>query len=355
MNKILQILKLILSPFPSFVDKSLFKYFKERKIQFADVGASGGLKEEFYPLKPVTKIISFDPDNRAAIDNSSNVTNYRTGLWSRKEKMKLNLARFPDASSLYKPNAELTKYFPVIHNNHSIVQEGEIDLDALDNLIDYEIDFLKIDVEGAEKEILIGGANSLKNLLGLKIEVRFQEIYIGSPKFFEIHNYLESIGLQLHHMQTNSWSREQSIYKFSNPSLIWADAYYVMNTDKFIQLIKEIASEENRCEYISKFYLILQSMGALEHLQIIQENVELLNETEFRYVLPKKLYFARTYFSLAKMMILLPFLFFGFLVSLPAKKLNFHFIVLIKKYAFAIGYLIRQFGGNDTKTGTITW
>ena len=46
-----------------------------------------------------------------------------------------------------------------------------------------ESDFLKVDVEGADLEVIKGGERSLIDCLGIKIEVQFKERNIGSPCF----------------------------------------------------------------------------------------------------------------------------------------------------------------------------
>jgi FkbM family methyltransferase len=46
-----------------------------------------------------------------------------------------------------------------------------------------QIDFLKLDTQGAELDVLRGGEQSLSPVRALEIEVEFNPIYIGQPLF----------------------------------------------------------------------------------------------------------------------------------------------------------------------------
>ena len=66
-----------------------------------------------------------------------------------------------------------------------------IDATTLDNLyhqsIIRELDFLKIDVQGSELDILHGGRDIINdNILGIQIEAEFKQLYKSQPLFAEI-------------------------------------------------------------------------------------------------------------------------------------------------------------------------
>ena len=73
-------------------------------------------------------------------------------------------------SSLYKEN---TTWF----NN---AEETEMDVVTLDSL-DLEADFIKIDVQGAELDILKGGGKTLKKAKLLLLELSFLDYNVGAP------------------------------------------------------------------------------------------------------------------------------------------------------------------------------
>jgi FkbM family methyltransferase len=69
-----------------------------------------------------------------------------------------------------------------------------------------EIDFFKLNVQGAELEILEGARDSLGSLLGVELEVSFVESYLGRPFFSDVDAFLRRSGfhffdlLGLHNM-----------------------------------------------------------------------------------------------------------------------------------------------------------
>ena len=74
-------------------------------------------------------------------------------------------------------------------------QETEIDTITLDYFIEQnnigKIDFVKIDVQGAELDIFQGGFNTLKNVLKIVTEVEFIHHYIDQPLFGDVCKFLE--------------------------------------------------------------------------------------------------------------------------------------------------------------------
>ena len=57
--------------------------------------------------------------------------------------------------------------------------------------------YLKMDTQGFEMEVLLGARESLKNVVGLEVELSFVELYRGQPLFFEVAKQLYSEGFIL--------------------------------------------------------------------------------------------------------------------------------------------------------------
>jgi len=55
-------------------------------------------------------------------------------------------------------------------------------------------DLIKIDVQGAEKDIIAGALNTLKHAKYLIVEMQDVDYNIGAPKVFETKPYIESLG-----------------------------------------------------------------------------------------------------------------------------------------------------------------
>lgn len=79
---------------------------------------------------------------------------------------------------------------------------------ASDNGIDY-VDFVKLDTESAELDILKGAVRSLrKSVMGLSFEIWFQPWHIGQPVFSDIDSFLRPLGFKLFDLAIYRMSRE---------------------------------------------------------------------------------------------------------------------------------------------------
>ena len=179
---------------------------KNEKIISLDVGAQGGFNsDKFFPSKYncFFKEILIEPINSEAekLENKKFVIN--KGLWSKKEKKKLNiLDNRLGSSSMYEPDEE----FFDLHNlkkkdydNYKITRSIEVECDTLTNqLKELEInklDYLKIDTQGAELEIL-KGIGEYRPLL-IKTEAHFFSMYKNVPNWNKLVSYLYDLNYKL--------------------------------------------------------------------------------------------------------------------------------------------------------------
>ena len=179
---------------------------KGEKIISLDVGAQGGFNsEEFFPSKYnfFFKDILIEPINLEAEKHKNNKLVINKGLWSKKEKKKLNiLDNRLGSSSMYEPNEE----FFDLHNlkkkdydNYKVTRSIEIECDTLTNqLKELEIsklDYLKIDTQGAELEIL-KGIGEYRPLL-IRIEAHFFSMYKNVPSWNKLVSFLYDLNYAL--------------------------------------------------------------------------------------------------------------------------------------------------------------
>jgi FkbM family methyltransferase len=103
-------------------------------------------------------------------------------LSARAGKRTLYLARDPGSSSILGPNLqEIERHCEPI--NAVVVREVEVDTITLEHAIErFDLplpDFIKLDIEGAEFEVLSGGDRALEHCAGIFFEARFAEFYRG--------------------------------------------------------------------------------------------------------------------------------------------------------------------------------
>jgi len=77
------------------------------------------------------------------------------------------------------------------------------------------IDFLKLDVEGAELDVLLGAAHyvTLPTLIGVLSEFRFHEEINGGPVFWQLDAHLHKFGFRLFGMHFSHQSRRALPYE----------------------------------------------------------------------------------------------------------------------------------------------
>lgn len=130
-------------------------------------------------------------------------------LWSSAETRKLTIARDAYASSLLAFNptyAERTefgrdhdyRYGETIRPARSVeVETTTLDLALSGAGAPQAPDFLSIDVQGAELEILRGGKGMIdRSVVALQLEVEFVDIYRDQPLFSDIFRHLDAAGFE---------------------------------------------------------------------------------------------------------------------------------------------------------------
>ena len=179
---------------------------KNEKIISLDVGAQGGFNsDKFFPSKYncFFKDILIEPINSEAEKLKHNKFIINKGLWSKKEKKKLNiLENRLGSSSMYEPDKEsfdLHDLKKKDYENYKVTSSVVIECDTLTNqLKELEInklDYLKIDTQGAELEIL-KGIGEYRPLL-IKVEAHFFSMYKNVPSWNKLVSFLYDLNYTL--------------------------------------------------------------------------------------------------------------------------------------------------------------
>ena len=101
------------------------------------------------------------------------------------QSQNFNLCRKPQVSSLYEPNAEFVSRFPDA-KRFDVVEKIPIDCVCLDGVDVPNIDFLKLDIQGGELDVLKGAVKTLNSALGVELEVEFIDLYRKQPLFGDV-------------------------------------------------------------------------------------------------------------------------------------------------------------------------
>ena len=206
-------------------------------------------QEPFYQLLnyfPSSNIIGFELEEEVCSKMNANakkgIKYYPYALGKANEKRKLYITQNPMCSSLYKPNEELIK----LYNRFEVAylkEEIEINTITLDYFIEQnkigDVDFIKIDVQGAELDVFKGGKKTLNNVLKIVTEVEFIPHYIDQPLFGDVCSYLEK-----HNLMFNKFlglagrALKPLILKNAHTASqhIWTDAVFIYHVQKIKDL-----------------------------------------------------------------------------------------------------------------------
>ena len=182
--------------------KNIEVLLKNKKLIGLDVGAQGGFNsDKFFPDKynKYFETILVDPLKNSLQGEVSKHT-INKGLWSSKGVRKLYiLSKRPQSSSMYEPNKKsLTIYgfkekdFHLFDVSKTEMVECDTLSSSLKELNINTLDYLKIDTQGAELEIL-KGLESYRPLI-IKCEVQIFPMYKKEPAWTEVTDLLYKLG-----------------------------------------------------------------------------------------------------------------------------------------------------------------
>ena len=175
------------------------KLLLNEKMTALDVGAQGGFNQNIFPKKYndfFSPILVEPIKDEAEKLKKQNYKVISKGLWSNNCIKKLYIMKKRlGSSSMYSPNKDTFLLYNLKKKNYPLFEvTNEIDIDcttineSLNNLNLKRLDFLKIDTQGAEIEILKGLGKYFPLLL--KVEVQIVPMYERVPDWSELINYL---------------------------------------------------------------------------------------------------------------------------------------------------------------------
>lgn len=128
-------------------------------------------------------------------------------------------------------NSVSSSLLPITDSHIQIAEKSrymnseEVPIETLDYYFeiyheDSELTLLKLDVQGYEKQVLLGARKCLSKIDLIQIEMSLSELYLNSETFSNMHAYLENEGFELvdiilgvRHPSNNSLAQFDGIYK----------------------------------------------------------------------------------------------------------------------------------------------
>ena len=225
------------------------------KFTLIDIGALPieNSKPRFYKIIeyfPSSEIIGFEIEKEVCDQMNSKAAKgtryFPFALGENNEKRKLYITENPMCTSLYKPNENLANLYHELQYMN-LKKETEIETITLDSFVDEHsidvIDFIKIDVQGAELDILKGSKKLLNNVLKIECEVEFIPLYHDQPLFGDIAKFLSQYNFMFNKFLGLSGRTLKPLIanrdKTSASQHMWTNAIFIQHINKIQNLNDE--------------------------------------------------------------------------------------------------------------------
>lgn len=154
----------------------------------------------------------------------------------------LKVCQSQGMTSLLEPNQNLLRYFHGFPKWGMVTERRPVQTVRLDDVAEItNIDFLKIDIQGAELEVFKNATKRLSDCLVVHTEVEFLPLYEGQPLFSEVEMFLRDMGFVFHRFEPLTSRTIQpmlvnnDIYKGLS-QITWADAVFIRDFTRFDDL-----------------------------------------------------------------------------------------------------------------------
>jgi FkbM family methyltransferase len=267
-----------------FIEPNFTSYYQKSPLHLIDIGASGGLEGNWQAAEKYLKVIGFEPDKTAweklSLQKEEKYKYLNTGLFNKKGFVDFNITKKQMVSSIYTPNLKFLKQFPEV-DRFEIIKTVKIEVDSLDNILEENNiknpDFIKLDTQGSELNILEGGIKTLNSdILGMEIEVEFVKMYENQPLFSEIDIFVRKNGFHLFDIQRFYFKRKQGIALGQcKGQITFGNTLYLVNLERFKEIINGINDPQEKKIKALKAFSICFLYGyfdyALELLMSVEE------------------------------------------------------------------------------------
>lgn len=142
--------------------------------------------------------------------------------------------RFSPTSSLFSLNIALARQFLHLTEMCETVRTLQVETRRLDDIPEIErCDFLKVDVQGGDYDVVANAIRILERTIFVHIEAEFAPLYNGQPLFVDIDQFMRSQGFELIDLVKLGWNNYRALPSTIFKSrLLWSDCIYMKEVDR---------------------------------------------------------------------------------------------------------------------------
>ena len=215
---------------------------EDRRINIIDVGARNVSLEELQPLSSLINYIGFDADKEEVdrLNSKENFFHYSKFIAAcvagHSGKIDFMLHKDAGNSSIYKYDKKYSDWYSE-QNRSPVERITNLPCDTLDNLIDsgLDVDFIKLDTQGSEYEILSGASKVLEKALMVELEVEFLSMYEGQKLAPSIMEKMNLLGFDLLYLN-RVFGSSIRFKGMSRGQLIFGDALFGLSRESVKKL-----------------------------------------------------------------------------------------------------------------------
>lgn len=224
---------------------------KAPMVTVVDIGAMIEGKNRYDGLveQGMARVIGFEPEPRefeklkAQGDKRHTYLPYFVGSGKRAT---FHRCRYNGCSSLYAPDPRIIDLFTAFGasagGSFEVLGTSSVKTIRLDKIKEIQsCDFLKVDIQGAELDVLKGATRTLGKTAVVELEVEFVPLYKDQPLFAEIDMFMRANGFLLHKFHEVA-GRAMRPFLVDNDlfkplsQLLWANAVYIKDVTRFAAL-----------------------------------------------------------------------------------------------------------------------
>ncbi|MCI5144663.1 MAG: FkbM family methyltransferase [Candidatus Electrothrix sp. AR3] len=251
-------------------------FLSQNPLVVCDVGARGSASPELAPFYSHIYYHAFDADKKECDRLKSlshpyhkmDIFPYYIGREDN-QRIVFNLYKGKGYSSSYKPAKRFKDVF--VGDDFAIEKEIETISCSLNGVYSKETlelpDYLQLDTQGSELDILHGAETIINNTCMVEIEVEFVEAYEGQPLFHDVLKFMTKKGFELLYLNRVFGQRTQVFKGQSRGQIIFGDALFGRREDCLNDFSKI---------RLVKYILLLINYGHIDfayHLLILHQDI----------------------------------------------------------------------------------